>query len=159
DVSYLACARRMLELDDAIYPQFATHNAHTIAAVHHMSRLDGRKVDFEFQKLHGMGDDLYGEVIPADRLDVPCRVYAPVGSHEDLLPYLVRRLLENGANSSFVNRIGDESIPIEDLVRDPVETVAAFDSIPHPRIPLPVDLYRSHADSLENCDRSNSMGV
>ena len=159
DVSYLACARRMLGLSDAIYPQFATHNAHTIAAVHHMSRMDGRQVDFEFQKLHGMGDDLYGEVIPADRLGVPCRVYAPVGSHEDLLPYLVRRLLENGANSSFVNRITDESIPVEDLVRDPVQVVEAFDSIPHPRIPLPVDLYRSHADSLENCDRSNSMGV
>lgn len=159
DVSYLACARRMLELGDAIYPMFATHNAHTIAAVHHMSRMDGRQVDFEFQKLHGMGDDLYGEVIPADRLDVPCRVYAPVGSHEDLLPYLVRRLLENGANSSFVNRITDESVAIEDLVRDPVQTVEAFDSIPHPRIPLPVDLYHSHADSLEYCDRNNSMGV
>src|SRR5690606_22587178 len=75
---------------------------------------------YEFQKLHGMGDDLYAEVIPADRLDVPCRVYAPVGSHEDLLPYLVRRLLENGANSSFVNRISDEDVSIDDLVRDPV---------------------------------------
>src|SRR5690606_3011833 len=154
DVSYLACARRMLELDDAIYPQFATHNAHTIAAVHHMSRMDGRQVDFEFQKLHGMGDDLYGEVIPADRLGVPCRVYAPVGSHEDLLPYLVRRLLENGANSSFVNRITDESIPVEDLVRDPVETVSAFERIPHPRIPLPRDLYRA-----VGIDRDNSMGI
>jgi len=109
---------------------------------------------FEFQKLHGMGDDLYAEVIPADRLDVPCRVYAPVGSHEDLLPYLVRRLLENGANSSFVNRISDEGVSIDDLVRDPLEVVAAFGSIPHPRIPLPVDLYRSYG-----IERSNSMGV
>src|SRR3546814_3511537 len=88
---------------------------------------------YEFQKLHGMGDDLYAEVIPADRLDVPCRVYAPVGSHEELLPYLVRRLLENGANSSFVNRITDEDVAIDDLVRDPVETVDAFDAIPNPR--------------------------
>ncbi len=109
---------------------------------------------YEFQKLHGMGDDLYAEVIPADRLDVPCRVYAPVGSHEDLLPYLVRRLLENGANSSFVNRITDESVPIADLVRDPVEVVSTFASIPHPRIPLPVNLYRSQGQ-----DRDNSMGI
>src|SRR5690606_8518488 len=109
---------------------------------------------YEFQKLHGMGDDLYAEVIPGDRLGVPCRVYAPVGSHEDLLPYLVRRLLENGANSSFVNRISDEDVSIDDLVRDPVEVVAGFQDIPHPRIPLPVDLYRSHG-----IERSNSMGV
>jgi RHH-type proline utilization regulon transcriptional repressor/proline dehydrogenase/delta 1-pyrroline-5-carboxylate dehydrogenase len=150
DVSYLANAARMLDAGDAIYPMFATHNAQTIAAVHRIA--NGRP--FEFQKLHGMGDDLYAEVIPADRLDVPCRVYAPVGSHEDLLPYLVRRLLENGANSSFVNRITDESVAIEDLVQDPVQTVSAFDSIPHPRIPLPRDLYRSYG-----LDRDNSMGI
>src|SRR3546814_637980 len=101
-----------------------------------------------------MGDDLYAEVIPADRLDGPCRVYAPVGSHEDLLPYLVRRLLENGANSSFVNRITDEDVAIDDLVRDPVETVDAFDAIPHPRIPLPREIYRSQGH-----DRDNSMGI
>ncbi len=154
DVSYLANARRMLEASDAIYPMFATHNAHTIAAIHQRAKSMGRTKHFEFQKLHGMGDDLYAEVIPADRLDVPCRVYAPVGSHEDLLPYLVRRLLENGANSSFVNRITDEDVAIEDLIRDPVQTVEAFDSIAHSRIPLPVDLYRSFGH-----DRSNSMGV
>ncbi|WP_262378606.1 bifunctional proline dehydrogenase/L-glutamate gamma-semialdehyde dehydrogenase PutA [Luteimonas viscosa] len=114
---------------------------------------------YEFQKLHGMGDDLYAEVIPADRLDVPCRVYAPVGSHEDLLPYLVRRLLENGANSSFVNRISDEDVSIDDLVRDPVEVVAGFEAIAHPRIPLPVDLYRGFTASTGQDDRSNSMGV
>ncbi len=155
DVSYLANARRMLDAGDAIYPMFATHNAQTIAAVQRMAA--GRT--FEFQKLHGMGDDLYAEVIPADRMDVPCRVYAPVGSHEELLPYLVRRLLENGANSSFVNRITDEDVAIDDLVRDPVETVSAFKAIPHPRIPLPVDLYRSYADTMKYCDRSNAMGV
>ena len=154
DVSYLANARRMLEAGDAIYPMFATHNAQTIASIHQRARTMGRLGAFEFQKLHGMGDDLYAEVIPTDRLDVPCRVYAPVGSHEDLLPYLVRRLLENGANSSFVNRITDESVAIDDLIRDPVEQVAAFASIAHPRIPLPVDLYRSFGHT-----RSNSMGV
>ncbi len=189
DVSYLACARRMLEASDAVYPMFATHNAHTIAAIHRMAagiftspakqhgqksllpraEEGGQSPDegassrsphrYEFQKLHGMGDDLYAEVIPADRLDVACRVYAPVGSHEDLLPYLVRRLLENGANSSFVNRITDESVAIDDLVRDPIDTVSLFDHIPHPRIPLPVDLFRSHAATSARTERSNSMGV
>jgi RHH-type proline utilization regulon transcriptional repressor/proline dehydrogenase/delta 1-pyrroline-5-carboxylate dehydrogenase len=161
DVSYLANARRLLEAGDAIYPMFATHNAQTIAAIHRMAQavLGGARGDdgrfrYEFQKLHGMGDDLYAEVVPADRLDVPCRVYAPVGSHEDLLPYLVRRLLENGANSSFVNRITDDAVAIDDLVRDPVETVSGFESIPHPRIPLPRALYRS-----QGFDRDNSMGI
>ncbi|QIL19654.1 bifunctional proline dehydrogenase/L-glutamate gamma-semialdehyde dehydrogenase PutA [Thermomonas sp. HDW16] len=154
DVSYLANARRLLDAGDAIYPMFATHNAQTIATVYRMARSMRGRRDFEFQKLHGMGDDLYAEVIPTDRLDVACRVYAPVGSHEDLLPYLVRRLLENGANSSFVNRITDESISIDELIRDPVEAVSNFDPIPHPRIPLPVDLYRS-----QNEHRDNSMGL
>ncbi len=148
DVSYLACARRLFEAGaDAIYPQFATHNAHTIAAVHHLAQ--GRP--FEFQRLHGMGADLYDEVVGPDHLGVPCRVYAPVGSHEDLLPYLVRRLLENGANTSFVNRVVDEDVAIRDLVADPVETVRAQASRPHPRIPLPVALYAPL--------RKNSMGA
>ncbi|MFN7136471.1 MAG: bifunctional proline dehydrogenase/L-glutamate gamma-semialdehyde dehydrogenase PutA, partial [Thermomonas sp.] len=154
DVSYLANARRLLDAGDAVYPMFATHNAQTIARVHRMARAMRGRRDFEFQKLHGMGDDLYAEVIPADRLDVPCRVYAPVGSHEDLLPYLVRRLLENGANSSFVNRITDESIPVEELIRDPVDFVSALEHIPHPRIPLPVNLYRD-----QHQPRDNSMGI
>jgi RHH-type proline utilization regulon transcriptional repressor/proline dehydrogenase/delta 1-pyrroline-5-carboxylate dehydrogenase len=147
DVSYLACARRMLEAADALYPMFATHNAHSIAAVHHMAA--GR--DFEFQRLHGMGEDLYDEVVGANRLGVPCRVYAPVGSHEDLLPYLVRRLLENGANSSFVNRIVDERIAPAELVADPVALVSGFDFKPHPRIPQPANLF--------GAERKNSMGV
>ncbi|WP_312236878.1 bifunctional proline dehydrogenase/L-glutamate gamma-semialdehyde dehydrogenase PutA [Stenotrophomonas sp.] len=150
DVSYLACTRRLFTHADALYPMFATHNAHTIAAV----KTIAKGGQYEHQKLHGMGDDLYAEVVPADRLNVPCRVYAPVGSHEDLLPYLVRRLLENGANSSFVNRITDDSVAIDDLIRDPVEAVSSFASIPHPKIPLPVDLLRS-----QNHDRKNSMGV
>ena len=139
DVSYLACARKLFDAGAAaIYPQFATHNAHTIAAIHHFAH--GRP--FEFQRLHGMGGDLYAEVIGANNMNVPCRVYAPVGSHEDLLPYLVRRLLENGANTSFVNRVVDEDVSIRDLVADPAEIVRAFPSKPHPRIPLPVGLYR-----------------
>jgi RHH-type proline utilization regulon transcriptional repressor/proline dehydrogenase/delta 1-pyrroline-5-carboxylate dehydrogenase len=150
DVSYLACTHRLFTHADALYPMFATHNAHTIAAV----KTIAKGGQYEHQKLHGMGDDLYAEVVPADRLNVPCRVYAPVGSHEDLLPYLVRRLLENGANSSFVNRITDDSVAIGDLIRDPVEAVSSFASIPHPKIPLPVDLLRS-----QNHDRKNSMGV
>ena len=155
DVSYQACARRLLDATDAIYPMFATHNAQTIAAIHRMAG----NAAYEFQKLHGMGDDLYAEVIPADRLNVPCRVYAPVGSHEDLLPYLVRRLLENGANSSFVNRITDEAVSIDDLIHDPIDTVSAFQTIPHPRIPLPVDLYRSYLAHDSSNDRDNSMGL
>jgi RHH-type proline utilization regulon transcriptional repressor/proline dehydrogenase/delta 1-pyrroline-5-carboxylate dehydrogenase len=159
DVSYLACARRLFAAGgDAIYPQFATHNAHTIAAIHHFAQ--GRP--FEFQRLHGMGADLYGEVVGARNLDVPCRVYAPVGSHEDLLPYLVRRLLENGANTSFVNRVVDEDVSIRDLVADPCETVRAFPSRPHPRIPLPIGLYGDdavRAQHSSSVSRKNSMGV
>ena len=148
DVSYLACARKLFDAgNELIYPQFATHNAHTIAAVHHIAR--GRP--FEYQRLHGMGTDLYSEVIGKQNLNVPCRVYAPVGTHEDLLPYLVRRLLENGANTSFVNRVVDEDVPARELVADPCETVRAFDHIPHPRIPLPANLYGEL--------RKNSMGV
>ncbi|EIL99076.1 bifunctional proline dehydrogenase/L-glutamate gamma-semialdehyde dehydrogenase PutA [Rhodanobacter denitrificans] len=148
DVSYLACARKLFDAGvELIYPQFATHNAHSIAAVHHIAR--GRP--FEFQRLHGMGTDLYAEVIGPQNLNVPCRVYAPVGTHEDLLPYLVRRLLENGANTSFVNRVVDETLPVRELVADPCETVRRFASIPHPRIPLPVNLYGEL--------RKNSMGI
>ncbi|HJU26239.1 MAG TPA: proline dehydrogenase family protein, partial [Rhodanobacteraceae bacterium] len=129
DVSYLACARRMLDAgSDIIYPQFATHNAHTIAAIHHFA--GGRP--FEYQRLHGMGKELYDEVIGKVNLDVPCRVYAPVGSHRDLLPYLVRRLLENGANTSFINHVVDEFLPMEKLVGDPCEVVRGFASKPHP---------------------------
>jgi RHH-type proline utilization regulon transcriptional repressor/proline dehydrogenase/delta 1-pyrroline-5-carboxylate dehydrogenase len=159
DVSYLACARRLFDAgSDAIYPQFATHNAHTIAAIH--DRAQGRP--FEFQRLHGMGADLYAEVIGEKNLGVPCRVYAPVGSHEDLLPYLVRRLLENGANTSFVNRIVDADVSIHDLVADPCEIVRGFSSKPHPRIALPVGLYGDNSAPAQNShsvSRKNSMGI
>lgn len=157
DVSYLACARKMLAATDTLYPMFASHNAQTIAAVHEFARLalgqsgGGESAPYEFQRLHGMGEDLHDEVISPNALNTPCRVYAPVGSHEDLLPYLVRRLLENGANSSFVNRITDPNIAPADLVADPVATVAGFDFKPHPSIPLPAALFGD--------DRKNSMGI
>jgi len=154
DVSYLACARRMFAATDALYPMFATHNAQTIAAIHAMANEGGTRRDYEYQRLHGMGEDLYAEVSGADQLGVPCRVYAPVGSHEDLLPYLVRRLLENGANSSFVNRITDSRVRAADLVADPVATVERNTIKPHPHIPQPRDLFRS-----QNEPRTNSMGI
>ena len=148
DVSYLACAKQMLDAGaEYIYPQFATHNAHTIAAVHHMAK--GRP--FEYQRLHGMGAELYDEVIGENDYNVPCRVYAPVGTQKNLLPYLVRRLLENGANTSFINHVVDEFLPMEELVGDPCAAADAFEQKQHPRIPLPVDVYATI--------RKNSMGV
>ncbi len=134
DVSYLACARRMLADRDVFYPQFATHNAHTVAAV---CSFAGDREGFEFQRLHGMGEALYNQVLGEEGLDIPVRIYAPVGSHEDLLPYLVRRLLENGANSSFVNRLIDDRAPIDEIVRDPIEWVRSLEHKRHARIPLP----------------------
>ena len=117
DVAYLACAQKLLAAPDAIYPQFATHNAYTLAAVHELGR---RQRDYEFQCLHGMGETLYDEVVaPRTTLDRACRIYAPVGTHETLLAYLVRRLLENGANSSFVNRMVDPAVSVDELVADP----------------------------------------
>ena len=149
DVSYLACARLVLEEGRNLYTQFATHNAHTVAAISHLARKHRR--EFEFQRLHGMGEDLYSQVTGDDGLALPCRVYAPVGNHEDLLPYLVRRLLENGSNSSFVNRIVNENEPIDAIIADPVRTVDAFESCVHPRIPQPLDIYMP--------ERRNSAGV
>ena len=137
DVSYLACARYMIANMSRFYCQFATHNAQSVAAIMVMM---GDQRDFEFQRLHGMGEALYNEVVGADRLGVPCRIYAPVGTHEDLLAYLVRRLLENGANTSFVNRLADDDAPINEIIQNPVERVSARKSHPHPKIPAPVDL-------------------
>ncbi len=152
DVSYLACARRMLAAGGAVYPQFATHNAHTVAAV---LELAGDRRDWEFQRLHGMGEALYAEIVGPDKLDRPCRVYAPVGSHEDLLAYLVRRLLENGANTSFVNRISDEREAIDDIVADPLARLGHLPLKPHPKIPLPRDLFqpvRRNSDGIDLAD-------
>ncbi|MBT0960626.1 trifunctional transcriptional regulator/proline dehydrogenase/L-glutamate gamma-semialdehyde dehydrogenase [Denitromonas iodatirespirans] len=150
DVSYLACARKLLAARDAVYPQFATHNAHTLAAVYHMAEGNYRVGDYEFQCLHGMGETLYDQVVGADKLGRLVRIYAPVGNHETLLAYLVRRLLENGANSSFVNRIVDENVPVEELIADPVEVAARLAGAPHPAIALPRDLY--------GATRANSTG-
>ncbi|APV52383.1 bifunctional proline dehydrogenase/L-glutamate gamma-semialdehyde dehydrogenase [Betaproteobacteria bacterium GR16-43] len=144
DVSYLACAAKMLAAPEAFYGQFATHNAHTVATI--LERAAPGQA-FEFQRLHGMGDELYGEI--AGRSGHACRVYAPVGSHEDLLPYLVRRLLENGANTSFVNRIADANVPVESVVSDPVKLAAGHADKANPKIALPADLYG---------DRRNSSG-
>ena len=152
DVAYIACARKLLSARAEIYPQFATHNAQTLATVYHLAGPDYRPGDYEFQCLHGMGEPLYEEVVGADKLDRPCRIYAPVGTHETLLAYLVRRLLENGANSSFVHRIADPKTTIGDLVADPVETLRALPEAgaPHKGISLPSDLFE---------DRRNSAGI
>ncbi|MDP2700082.1 MAG: bifunctional proline dehydrogenase/L-glutamate gamma-semialdehyde dehydrogenase PutA [Thalassospira sp.] len=138
DVSYLACARFMLSRRDAFYCQFASHNAHSVASIIQMA---GNDRNFEFQRLHGMGEALYEQIVGKKGEDIPCRIYAPVGTHEDLLAYLVRRLLENGANTSFVNRIQDEKLPVEEMIADPVEKMAALPRKAHPKIPAPVDLY------------------
>ncbi len=149
DVSYLACARQLLAAPEAVYPQFATHNAHTLAVIVQLAqdiRGDYMPGQYEFQCLHGMGEPLYRQVV--DRLQRPCRIYAPVGTHETLLAYLVRRLLENGANSSFVNRMADASVSVSDLVQDPVlrteedaQQEATSPGQPHPQIALPAQLY------------------
>ncbi|WP_288937607.1 trifunctional transcriptional regulator/proline dehydrogenase/L-glutamate gamma-semialdehyde dehydrogenase [uncultured Sphingomonas sp.] len=149
DVAYVACARKLLAAKDAVFPQFATHNAQTLATIYHLAGDDFTVGDYEFQCLHGMGEPLYDEVVGAEKLNRPCRIYAPVGTHETLLAYLVRRLLENGANSSFVNRIADPEVPIADLVADPVESVRAM-AVPgqkNPHIALPRDLYGTRVNS------------
>ncbi len=152
DVSYLACMHALFDAPDAIYPQFATHNAHTVASVLETAPSGA---GFEFQRLHGMGEALYGPVTEASEESVACRIYAPVGSHEDLLPYLVRRLLENGANTSFVNRISDLDAPFDEIIADPVERVADLAVKPHPGIPLPKELYgaaRPNSGGIELAD-------
>ena len=139
DLSYLACARGLIEATPALYPQFATHNAHTLAAVRRMAA--DRGVTIEHQRLHGMGEALYRAA--EDRYStLRLRAYAPVGGHEELLPYLVRRLLENGANTSFVHALLDERVPADQVVRDPITMVEAQPDR-HPKIPLPADLYGS----------------
>jgi RHH-type proline utilization regulon transcriptional repressor/proline dehydrogenase/delta 1-pyrroline-5-carboxylate dehydrogenase len=145
DVAYLACAGCLFGHTDVILPQFATHNAHSIASILELAP-DG--ADFEFQRLHGMGRLLYAEAA-RQIADFPrVRVYAPVGEHKDLLAYLVRRLLENGANTSFVNRFMDEQVPVADIVRDPIAELERLDTYSHPRLPLPDALYSDRRNSL-----------
>jgi len=167
DVSYLACAKQLLAAPDAVYPQFATHNAHTLAAIYQMADpARYRPGQYEFQCLHGMGEPLYEQVVgPVERgkLGRPCRIYAPVGTHETLLAYLVRRLLENGANTSFVNRIADPSIALDELVQDPLVSVAQAGQregaigLPHPAIPLPRDLYGPQRVNSRGLDLSDEQ--
>ncbi|MCO6187475.1 trifunctional transcriptional regulator/proline dehydrogenase/L-glutamate gamma-semialdehyde dehydrogenase [Rhizobium sp. L1K21] len=153
DVSYLACSRKLLDARDAVFPQFATHNAQTLSSIYHLAGPDFKIGDYEFQCLHGMGEPLYNEVVGKAKLDRPCRVYAPVGTHETLLAYLVRRLLENGANASFVNRIADKKIAPEELAADPVAVVEAMadTGAPHELISRP--------SAILGPDRENSHGL
>ena len=148
DVSFIACAKKLLSQPECFYPQFGTHNAYSIAAI---MEIAGNNRNFEFQCLHGMGQPVYDQIVAKDKWNMPCRIYAPVGTHQDLLGYLVRRLLENGANSSFINRIADEKTPVENIVEDPVARIAALTHKPHPHIPLPKHIYGQ--------ERLNSSGV
>ncbi len=152
DVAYLACARSVIASHHYLYPMFATHNAHTASAIIEYAADHGLSSDgFEFQRLYGMGESLYEEITPADKHGIACRVYAPVGSHQELLPYLVRRLLENGANTSFVNRIAHLDVPIEDIVADPATQVRTQSAGPNLALPLPRDLFLP--------ERLNSQGT
>src|SRR4030088_1327113 len=153
DLNYLACARQLLALRPRIFPQLATHNALTVATV---LELAGGEDGFEFQRLHGMGEALYAK-LAEDRPKLACRTYAPVGSHRDLLAYLVRRLLENGANSSFVAVAADDAVPVETLLRRTAEIIGSAGNARHPNIPLPRDLYQPHRKNsrgIEFCDRA-----
>lgn len=147
DLSYLALARELLA-QDLLYPQFATHNALTLAT---LVELAGGRGGFECQRLFGMGEGLYQAAREDPDFKMPCRIYAPCGAHRELLPYLVRRLLENGANTSFVHRIADPRVPAEDIVADPMDQVQASGGAPHPAISLPRDLYQP--------ERANSRGL
>ena len=164
DVAYIACARKLLAAPDAVFPQFATHNAQTLATIQTLAGPDWHAGQYEFQCLHGMGEPLYEQVVGAACGARPCRIYAPVGTHETLLAYLVRRLLENGANSSFVNRIADADVALEALTEDPVYTVEALAAEegslgrPHPAIALPQQLFGPLIGSA-GAARSNSRGL
>lgn len=147
DVSYLVCAKKLLEQPSRFYAQFGTHNAQTIAAI---LELAGTERNFEFQCLHGMGRAIYDPIVEKSQYNIPTRIYAPVGLHQDLIGYLVRRLLENGANSSFINQLYNEKIPLDALLSDPCAYMNACSFKPHPHIPLPKNLYK---------DRENSQGL
>ncbi len=159
DVSYLACARKLLAAPDAVFPQFATHNAQTLASILAMAGANFYRGQYEFQCLHGMGEPLYEEVVGPAKLNRPCRIYAPVGTHETLLAYLVRRLLENGANSSFVHRIADPQTPVDSLIADPAAVARAITPIgaPHEKILLPRDLYGPCRRNSAGVDLSNEQ--
>lgn len=151
DISYLSCARKLLDADDIVYPQFATHNAASMAAILHMA---GNRSTYEFQRLHGMGGILHDQIMK--NTSIRSRIYAPVGKHKDLLPYLVRRLLENGANSSFVNQFLNPEILPEALAADPVEKILHHASVSHPKIPAPRDLFNGDRLSAAGLDPTQS---
>lgn len=165
DLSYIACARKLLAEPDYIYPQFATHNAQTVATIYQLAQPEQYYAgQYEFQCLHGMGEPLYENVVgdpSKNKLGVPCRIYAPVGNHETLLAYLVRRLLENGANTSFVNRIADKTLKIEDLIENPQQTILKASKqegvmgAKHPQIPYPQDLYTDARLNSSGLDLAN----
>ena len=149
DVSYLCCARQLLAMTDRIYPQFATHNAHSVAAI--LQLAEGRLQSFEFQRLHGMGESLHQAV--HQQHNTRCRIYAPVGAHQDLLAYLVRRLLENGANSSFVNQIVDTSISPESVAEDPISKLEALGGqLYNSALPLPAEIFGSQRPNAQGWD-------
>ncbi|WP_216935837.1 MULTISPECIES: trifunctional transcriptional regulator/proline dehydrogenase/L-glutamate gamma-semialdehyde dehydrogenase [unclassified Acinetobacter] len=165
DLSYIACARKLLAEPDYIYPQFATHNAQTVATIYQLAQPEQYYTgQYEFQCLHGMGEPLYENVVgdsSQNRLGVPCRIYAPVGNHETLLAYLVRRLLENGANTSFVNRIADKTLKTEDLIENPQQTILKASKqegvmgAKHPHIPYPKYLYADIRLNSSGLDLAN----
>lgn len=155
DISYIACARKLLGMTDRIYPQFATHNAHTVASVLHLA---GETNHFEFQRLHGMGEPLHDVVLRAKQ--TRCRIYAPVGAHEDLLAYLVRRLLENGANSSFVHQIVDTSIDPNQIAADPIAEILNLDGdIEHPKIARPAAIFLPGRRNAKGWDFNDPMTI
>ena len=154
DVSYIACARKLLSMTDRIYPQFATHNAHTMAAVLAMAP---DRDSFEFQRLHGMGEQLHEAVRKAE--NTRTRIYAPVGAHSDLLAYLVRRLLENGANSSFVHQLTDEDVPPETIARDPFDVVASQGPAANPAIPRPLAIFGAGRRNAKGFDITDPVAL
>jgi RHH-type proline utilization regulon transcriptional repressor/proline dehydrogenase/delta 1-pyrroline-5-carboxylate dehydrogenase len=153
DVSFLACAKKMLAHPECFYSQFGTHNALSVASIYAIA---GNRKDYEFQCLHGMGQPLYNQIVGEENYNIPCRIYAPVGSHKDLLGYLVRRLLENGANTSFINRIADENAPIHKIIADPMERIQSLTHKPHPHIPLPCDIFGAERKNSKGLDLSNT---
>jgi RHH-type proline utilization regulon transcriptional repressor/proline dehydrogenase/delta 1-pyrroline-5-carboxylate dehydrogenase len=156
DLSYLICAQKLLAASDAIYPQFATHNALSMSTIYTWAQQRGI-TDYEFQCLHGMGETLYDQIVGTANLAQRCRIYAPVGSHRTLLAYLVRRLLENGANSSFVNQLVDETISVDSLLADPIVTATIMNGDPHPDIPLPIHLFGDERTNSTGLDLSNEL--
>lgn len=154
DVSYIACVKQMLTATDVIYPQFATHNAYTVATILELTK---DNVDFEFQSLHGMGEELYASIVGSKNRNIPCRIYAPVGPYHYLFGYLVRRLLENGANSSFVNRIVDADVTVEELIQDPGLELRSYQQFAHPKIPLPIDLFEPQRPNSRGVDYTNPL--